>query len=99
MTATEVAMSTNKRLPAFARFIQDLRAAWVEFPDMVARSTAGCAFPAVRAASMIMLTRGRPTAYSTVQKVSSVIAESTIDRRKVMQNWNWKASPKGNRAK
>ena len=34
-------MSTNKRLPAFARFIQDLRAAWVEFPDMEARMKKG----------------------------------------------------------
>src|SRR5262249_48604862 len=41
MTATEVAMSTNKRLPAFDRFIQDLRAAWGEVPDMEARMKKG----------------------------------------------------------
>jgi predicted metal-dependent enzyme (double-stranded beta helix superfamily) len=30
-------MTTAKRLPAFEKFIQDLRAAWAEFPDIEAR--------------------------------------------------------------
>ena len=30
-------MTTSKRLPAFEKFIQELRAAWSELPDMDAR--------------------------------------------------------------
>ena len=34
-------MTTTKRLPVFEKFIQDLRAAWAELPDMEARMKKG----------------------------------------------------------
>jgi predicted metal-dependent enzyme (double-stranded beta helix superfamily) len=34
-------MTTTKRLPVFEKFIQDLRAAWAELPDMEARMKRG----------------------------------------------------------
>ena len=34
-------MSTAKRLPAFEKFIQDLRAAWASLPDTEARMKKG----------------------------------------------------------
>ena len=34
-------MSTAKRLPAFEKFIQDLRAAWAALPDTEARMKKG----------------------------------------------------------
>lgn len=51
-------MSNAKRIPAFEKFIQDLRAAWAEQPDMEARMRKGQKLleelvkdPAIRAAS------------------------------------------------
>ena len=34
-------MSDTKQLPVFEKFIQDLRAAWAEVPDMEARMKKG----------------------------------------------------------
>jgi predicted metal-dependent enzyme (double-stranded beta helix superfamily) len=52
------AMTTSHRLPAFEKFIADLRAAWAEWPDMEARMKKGRELlrrllqdPALRAAS------------------------------------------------